>query len=93
MLWPAHDSPHPPKLSTTIAGEYRTGARSDAVAESGRAVTLAIRRAHIGGVTKLDEDYLDLGHGVTRLIVRIDTNAVVRIRSHLVRVLTTLGGL
>jgi hypothetical protein len=56
-------------------------------------VTLAIRRAHIGGVTKLDEDYLDLGHGVTRLIVRIDTNAVVRIRSHLVRVLTTLGGL
>jgi hypothetical protein len=54
---------------------------------------LALRRAHIGGVTKLGEDYLDLGHGITRLIVRIDANAVVRIRSHLVRVLTTPDGL
>ena len=55
---------------------------------------IAVGKEHGALPSRLHKQGEVLGRGTTRLIVRFDhdENAVVRIRPHLVRVLTTPGG-
>jgi hypothetical protein len=63
------------------------------IPQRGRIEQVAVGKSHGAMSSRLHKQGQVLGRGVTRLIVQFDEeDTVVRIRPHLVRVLTTPGG-